>query len=292
MSDGKAIRHTVMAPQHPAPLLPIPRVWPFKRLYFGWAIVTAAVLASFGQVPVFGPVLGVFIIPMQEDLGWSRATLSFGFTVGSMTGSVVTFIIGSLLDRYGARIIVVSTGIIITSAMLGLASMDQPWQFWIFFGMGRGAALAGIQMGASVAIANWFVRKRGRAIALKGLGLRIGQATFPLVIFAIMAVSTWRHAYLALAGLTFLCVVLPSALFIRRRPEDFGLHPDGEAPETSSAERSSDAPRSNQRSIDDRKVLRTRKQTRCHGPWPKPGGRGRCGCSCFSPWLLRLPWGL
>ncbi len=227
----------------PSPLASIPRVWPFKRVYYGWAIVIATFVASFGQVPVFGPVLGVFIIPMQEELGWSRATLSLGFTIGSMTGSVTTFIIGSLLDRYGARIIMVSTGIIIAGAMLGLAVMDRPWQFWVFFGMGRGAALAGIQVGTSVALANWFIRKRGRAMAIKGMGLRIGQATFPLIIFAIMAVSTWRHAYLWLAGVTFLCIVLPSALYIRRRPEDMGLYPDGMAPDAVSPEGTSNPAR-------------------------------------------------
>jgi len=208
-----------MKVEGPSPSASIPRVWPFKRVYYGWAIVIATFVVSFGQVPVFGPVLGVFILPIQEELGWSRATISLAFTIGSMTGSVTTFIIGSLLDRYGARIIMVSTGIVITGAMLGLAVMDQPWQFWTFFGMGRGAALAGIQVGTSVAIANWFIRKRGRALAIKGLGLRIGQATFPLIIFAIMAVSDWRHAYLWLAGLTFVCIVVPSALYIRRRPK-------------------------------------------------------------------------
>ncbi len=227
----------------PSPSTSIPRVWPFKRVYYGWAIVIATFVISFGQVPVFGPVLGVFILPMQQELGWSRATLSLGFTVGSITGSVTTFIIGSLLDRYGARIIVVSAGIIIAGAMLGLGMMDQPWQFWTFFGMGRGAALAGIQGGTSVALANWFIRKRGRAMAIKGMGLRIGQATFPLIIFAIMAASTWRHAYLWLAGLTFVCIVLPSALYIRRRPEDMGLHPDGMAPNAVPPEGTSNASR-------------------------------------------------
>ncbi len=221
----------------------IPRVWPFKRVYYGWAIVIATFVVSFGQVPVFGPVLGVFILPMQQELGWSRATLSLGFTIGSITGTVTTFIIGSLLDRYGARIIVVSTGIVITGAMLGLAMMDQPWQFWVLFGMGRGAALAGIQVGTSVAIANWFIRKRGRAMAIKGMGLRIGQATFPLIIFAIMAASTWRNAYLWLAGLTFMCIMLPSALYIRRRPEDMGLHPDGMTPNAVPPEGTSNASR-------------------------------------------------
>jgi MFS family permease len=224
-------------------LTSIPRVWPFKRVYYGWAIVIATFVISFGEVPVFGPVLGVFILPMQEDLGWSRATIALGFTIGSISGSVTTFIIGSLLDRYGARIIVVSTGVVISIAMLGLSIMDQPWQFWTFFGIGRGAALAGIQVGTSVSIANWFIRKRGRALAIKGMGLRIGQATFPLIIFAIMAASSWRHAYLWLAGLTFICIVVPSALYIRRRPEDMGLHPDGMAPDAVPSEGTSNSSR-------------------------------------------------
>ncbi len=226
-----------------SPLATIPRVWPFKRVFYGWAIVIATFVVSFGQVPVFGPVLGVFILPIQEELGWSRATISLAFTIGSMTGSVTTFIIGTLLDRYGARIIVVSAGIVITVAMLGLAMMDQPWQFWTFFGLGRGAALAGIQVGTSVAIANWFVRMRGRALAIKGVGLRVGQATFPLIIFAIMAGSSWRHAYLWLAGLTFVCIVVPAALYLRRRPEDMGLYPDGMAPDAIPPEGSSNASR-------------------------------------------------
>ncbi|HEX9879549.1 MAG TPA: MFS transporter [Candidatus Binatia bacterium] len=228
MNTTKASAHFETAS---APLV-VPALWPFKRVYYGWAIVGAALIASFGSVPVFGPVLGVFILPMQEELGWSRATISLGFALGNFTGSATTFTIGSLLDRYGARIIVVATGIIITAAMLGLAAIAEPWQFWLFFGLGRGAALAGVQAGTSVAIANWFVRMRGRALAIKGIGLRVGQAVYPLIIFAIMAASSWRHAYAALAGLALILIVVPSALFLRRRPEDMGLLPDGATSET------------------------------------------------------------
>jgi sugar phosphate permease len=207
----------------------IPRLWPFKRLYYGWAIVATGLVASFGMVPMFGPVLGVFITPMQEELGWSRATISFAFTVGSMTGNVSSFVFGKALDRYGSRVIVVCAGIIIALAMLGMSVMQEPWQFWLALGAGRGSALAGIQIGISVTIANWFVRKRGRAVAVRSVGLRAGQAIIPMVIFAIMAVSSWRVAFAALAGFTALTIIVPGALYLRRRPEDLGLHPDGDA---------------------------------------------------------------
>ena len=83
----------------------VPRIWPFRGTYYGWAIVGASFLATLGEVPVFGPVLGVFITPIEEELGWSRATIAFGFTAGTMTGSVASIVVGRLLDRYGARVV-------------------------------------------------------------------------------------------------------------------------------------------------------------------------------------------
>ena len=201
----------------------IPRLWPFKRVYYGWAVVWASTVAAFGMAPMFGPVLGVFFTSIEEELGWSRATISLAFTIGSMTGSVMQALTGRLLDRYGARMVVVAAGVIITIAMLGLSWMQEPWQFWLAFGAGRGSALAGIQVGTGVALSNWFLRRRGRVIALRGVGQRAGQALMPMAIFAIMAVWGWREAFLSLAGLTAVLIILPAGVYLRRRPEDLGL---------------------------------------------------------------------
>lgn len=211
----------------------IPRLWPFKHVYYGWAIVGAAFIVGFGQVPVFGPVIGVFIKPIEEELGWSRATIALGFTLGSMTGSLTTFLVGRFLDRHGARVIVAVAGIVITLALLGMSFMQAPWHFWVLFGLGRGSALAGIQVGTSIAVANWFIRKRGRAMGIRGIGQRSGQALVPLLILSVMVVADWRTAFLVLAGLAALTIVAPAALVLRRRPEDLGLLPDGAAPEES-----------------------------------------------------------
>ena len=95
--------------------------------------------------------------------------------------------------------------------------------------MGRTAALAGVNLGVTVALGNWFIRKRGRALSFMTVGLRAGQALVPLAIVTPLILAySWRHAYLALAVMAFLFVALPGWLFIRRRPEDFGLLPDGE----------------------------------------------------------------
>lgn len=209
----------------------IPRAWPFKRVYYGWAIVWAATVASFGMAPMFGPVLGVFFSSIEEELGWERWEISLAFTIGSMTGSVFQILTGRLLDKYGSRFVVVAAGILIAFAMIGLWQMQEPWHFWLSFGVGRGAALAGIQVGTGVALSNWFLKKRGRAVAIRGVGQRAGQAVMPMVIVGIMALWGWREAFLALAGVTALLIILPGAIFIRRRPEDLGLTVENMSPE-------------------------------------------------------------
>ena len=210
----------------------IPALWPFKRIFYGWGIVGVSVLVSFAQVPMYGPVLSVFVNPIHQDMGWSHFEISAAFTAGSLFGSLLSSIVGGQLDRYGARAAVVVAGMIVTGALVGLAVMQEVWQFWGLFGVGRTAALVGINLGTSVAVGNWFVRKRGRAVSFLGIGLRSGQALMPLVLITpIIVAYSWRHAYMALAVVTFVLIVVPAWLFIRRRPEDFGLLPDGDAPD-------------------------------------------------------------
>ena len=210
----------------------IPALWPFKRIFYGWGIVGVSVLVSFAQVPMYGPVLSVFVNPIHEDMGWSHFEISAAFTAGSLFGSLLSSIVGGQLDRYGARAAVVVAGMVVTGALVGLALMQEVWQFWGLFGVGRTAALVGINLGTSVAVGNWFVRKRGRAISFLGIGLRSGQALMPVVLITpIIIAYSWRHAYMVLAVVTFVLIVVPAWLFIRRRPEDFGLLPDGDAPD-------------------------------------------------------------
>jgi MFS family permease len=189
-------------------------------VYYGWAIVVAAFAASFGEVPVNGPVIGVFIKPMQDELGWSRGTIAMGFTIGSIVGALSSAMVGRAVDRYGARVIVVASGVLIATALVGLSMIQEPWQFWVLFGLGRGAALAGVGIGTSVAVGKWFYRRRARMLAIKGIGHRTGQVVMPVVIVAIMSVADWRTAFIVSGGIAVLLIVVPSLLYFRKSPED------------------------------------------------------------------------
>ena len=204
-------------------------LWPFDA-YYGWAIAGTALVVSFASSVFYGPVLSVWFEPIREEMGWKAWEVSAAFTIGSFSGSILTAIVGRLMDRYGTRTITAVAGMVVAGAMVGLAFMQTPWQMWIFFGAGRGFAIAGVQLGTTVAIANWFIRKRGKATSFAAFGLRFGQATVPLVAVLIITLLSWRWAYglLAISGL--LLITAPALVYVRRRPEDYGLLPDGDPP--------------------------------------------------------------
>ena len=216
-------------PSKPPQSLPI--FWPFRNLFYGWGIVYSSVVVSFFHVAMYGPVVAVFVKPIGDDMGWSRFEVTLGFTLGSLVGSMLSAVVGGFLDKHGARGIVMISGVVMAGMILGLASMSEPWHMWAFLGGGRAAAMAGVNLATGVAVANWFVRRRGRAMAIYSIGLRAGQAVMPLIILPIMVTYSWRHAYVALAGITLVFIVVPAFMFLRRRPEDFGLSPDGDTPE-------------------------------------------------------------
>ena len=147
-----------------------------------------------------------------------------------MSGGFSSWLVGGIIDRRGARGVLTAAGVIMALCMVALSAVQQPWHFWIAFGVARGVAASGGQLPVTVSIASWFVRKRGRAVGVIGTGQRLGQAVLPLPIVAVIAALSWREAWLVLAGMVVLLLVVPSAVFMRRRPEDYGLLPDGEVP--------------------------------------------------------------
>ena len=223
---------TATPPRRPAGFL-----WPFNA-YYGWAIAWTALIVSFASSVFYGPVLSVWFEPIREETGWKSWEIAASFTIGSFSGSILTAVIGRVMDRYGTRTITALSGMVLAGCMVGLAFMQAPWQMWLFFGTGRAFAIAGVQLGTTVAIANWFVRKRGKATSFAGFGLRAGQALVPLAAAVIIVLLNWRWAYGLLAISAILLVTAPALVYLRRKPEDYGLLPDGEpAPEAADGSR-------------------------------------------------------
>ena len=174
---------------------------------------------------------GLFIKPMGDELGIGRAFFGWAQTARQVSSSVTSPTVGWLLDRFGSRILLPVAAVITGGAMITLAFINSSWQLVALFavmglvGMSGPGALV-----TSVPILKWFVRRRGAAVAFVGLGIPVGAMIFvPLTQYFIDAWG-WRTAWIVLAILGISIIVPLSLIFLRRRPEDMDLLPDGLPP--------------------------------------------------------------
>jgi len=201
-----------------------------RKPYYGWVIVGVSFLIGVTEVGVFQNILSIFMKPMAHDFGWSRAAVTGAIAVGSICGGLVSPFVGPILDRHGPRMVAFWGIVFFSIGLSALMFVRHIWQLYLFFGMGRMIAVGVLSLVVTVSVSNWFVRRRGRALGITWIGERVGSALLPVMIQFLILAYGWRMAWGALGVVVFLMSGIPALLFLRRRPEDMGLLPDGTAP--------------------------------------------------------------
>ena len=188
--------------------------------------------------------VGAFVVPMEAELEWNRTTLLGGLTVRALAAGAMAPFVGPLFDtRNGPRLLTISSAVILGVSLIGLRWVEEVWQYYLLFG--AVGALANVTSGIvliEAVVPKWFIRQRGRAVALASMGGVLGPV-FPLAIQWAIAAFGWRDAWVVM-GLVSIVVLLPLGFLVRTQPEDMGMLPDGdaEAPSPSSARQRRYAP--------------------------------------------------
>jgi len=206
------------------------RKYILRKPFYGWVIVGVSFLIGVTEVGVFQNILSIFMKPMAQDFGWSRAAVTGAIAVGSICGGLVSPFVGPILDRYGPRMVAFWGIVFFSMGLSALMFVRHIWQLYLFFGMGRMIAVGVLSLVVTVSVSNWFVRRRGRALGITWIGERVGSALLPVMIQFLILAYGWRMAWGALGAVVFLMSGIPALLFLRRRPEDMGLLPDGAEP--------------------------------------------------------------
>jgi MFS family permease len=197
-------------------------------IYYGWTLLVSLGVISIIAYGTLQYFFGVLVVPVERELGWSRAQLSLGYSIALLVSGLLGYPIGRWVDRRGARGILTSGAALAGLSLIGLSRVTEPWQWHLLWGGGLGMAGAMTQYPVSfTVVANWFHRRRGAALALLTvLGGLASPIFIPLAGWLVPRVG-WRETLLVF-GLTHLVIALPLALLtVRRHPEDLGLFPDG-----------------------------------------------------------------
>jgi MFS family permease len=198
------------------------------RIFYGWWIVVAAFLNLFFAVGIIFYGFPVFYPAFVESLGFTRAQVTQGFFLGFLVaGLPFGLLAGAVIDRIGARWVILWGAGLVGISLLLMGSMTKLWHYELFCIMEvLGYVLAG-PIANQVLVAQWFRVRRGRAMGYAYLGLGLGGVISPLLVHFLMRSFGWRHA-LEIVGLLILVVLFPVGIWITRStPAEMGLLPDG-----------------------------------------------------------------
>ena len=230
-----------------------------RRIFFGWYIVAASVVANTILSAAFFQGFGILIIPMEHTFGWDRWVISAAMSMRQLLSSIISPTVGLLLDRCSARKLIFWCAVVSGIGFIALGLTTGLVTFFLFFLIiCFGASGVSHAVTWPVIIARWFRRNRGLAIGLAVMGPIFGT---PLVILntQIEQAYGWRVVLLAYGAIVLIGITLLSML-VRDRPEPYGLRPDGDPPQESTAIGSSidAAPRRAETGLTLRAVLRTK----------------------------------
>ena len=196
-----------------------------SKFFYGYIMVAAAfaiMTLAWGSNRTFG----VFVEPMLEEFGWTRAAISGSFTINMLVMGLLALVAGRLTDSLGPRIVLVGCGIFLGLAYILTSQVRAIWQFYFFYGMIGGVGMSGLLTPLMSVVVRWFLKSRSLMSGILVAGPGLGNMIMPLACSFFISSVGWRFTYLFL-GIVVLVVIVLGALFIRREPADVGLLPYG-----------------------------------------------------------------
>jgi len=193
------------------------------RFSFGWVIVVASfvlLIGSFGTQLTFG----VFLKPLAEEFGWTRAAASGAMSLAMGLSGIVGVVMGRLTDRFDIRI-AVGIAMALGAACYGLlANLHSLWELYLYFGLGGGICIGSTYAPVSAIVSKWFVERRALALGVALMGITAGQIILSPVAAHLIETSGWRTAYAILGIILFVCGI-PALFVLGRRPTQPGGRP-------------------------------------------------------------------
>ena len=212
-----------------------------RRIYYGWFVAASAGGMEFANAASAISILTIFVNPMTDEFGWSRTQISAATSLGAVIGASLAPFTGRIVDRIGSRFLLALGGIVVALGCLYLSAMQTLLGFYVAFTIVRIADQGLIKIGAPTVAGKWFLRYRGRAIALVFFAGSAGIIVMAPIVQLVIDAWGWRASWILLSGVMLLLGVVPCSVLVRRQPEDLGLMVDGQPGLDAVGEKASDA---------------------------------------------------
>lgn len=186
-----------------------------------------AAAAQYMSAPGQSYSVAAFKEPMRQGLDVSETQYSLAYGAATIVSGLALPFIGRLVDRLGARRLLPAIALLLGGACVCMSRAEEIIGLYVGFMLIRPIGQGALTLVGTWLVGEWFERRRGFAAAIAGIGGSISVMTIPLLNGWLIAEYDWRTAWFVLGCLVWATLVLPAWLFVRDRPEDLGLQPDG-----------------------------------------------------------------
>jgi len=197
-----------------------PRRWIAARVYYGWVVAAACLLAS---MAVFGTsyAFGVFFEAFLRSFDASRAALAAAFGLQTCVLYAAGVGAGRLVGRHGQRRVAAAGGLLTTVGLAATAAARSYAELLLGFGVVSAAGMAGLYVVGYATVPLWFRRRRGTAAGIAAAGLGVGLVAVPPATDRLIAAAGWRPAMALLAAAVALVSLVVVGL-LADRPDAVG----------------------------------------------------------------------
>jgi len=186
------------------------------KLHYGWIIVAVgALMTCVNMGATFS--LAVFLQPITEATGWSRAGVSSAMTLTFLTMGVAAFGWGHLSDRFGTRVVVFSGAVLLGLGITLASRATTLIEFQLAYGVMVGLAAGAFTAPMMALVASWFETHRSLAVSLVSAGMGVAPMTISPFARWLITATDWRTAQLTI-GIAAFALLVPASLLIRRPP--------------------------------------------------------------------------
>jgi predicted MFS family arabinose efflux permease len=202
---------------------------PRRRIHPAWPVAAVAFVALIGAAG-FRAAPGVLMVPLQDEFGWSRGTLSLAVGVNLVLFGLTAPFAAALMDRFGIRRVTTCALLLIALGSGSSVLVRESWQLVLTWGVliGLGTGSMALVFAATVA-QRWFVTNRGLVTGILTAGSATGQLVFLPVVAVVSSSAGWRVASLVIAAAA-LSVVPLVLVVLRDHPSDRGVTAYGAGP--------------------------------------------------------------
>ncbi|MFO7815848.1 MAG: MFS transporter [Halanaerobiales bacterium] len=195
--------------------------------YYGWVVLVVAALGLFFSGPGQTYSVSIFIDHYISKFGWSRSLISSFYSIATLISGLILTFVGRYIDKLGHRKMTTIISVLFALTCIWMSFVFNPLMILIGFFLLRLLGQGSMTLLPQTLVPHWFKRKRGLATSLLGIGGVISASLLPplnnWLINNYGLNFTWR--FWAFLLITIMAPV--GWYFIRSRPENIGLKPDG-----------------------------------------------------------------